>query len=90
MRPWLSVSTMPLRAKCLTVASGWKKASRTGLRYSCMMELLIPDEMSPISFRSSCLDSVCPAAGDNKEREMMTRVIISLLKGFTAMSLQLY
>ena len=74
MRPWLSVSATPLRAKCLTVASVWKKASRTCLRYSCMMELLIPDEMSPISFRSSCLDSACPAAGDNgKGRKMMRR-----------------
>lgn len=60
MRPWLSVRAMTLRAKCRTLDWVWKNASNTCLRYSCIMELLIPDEMSPISFRSSCLDSFFP------------------------------
>lgn len=61
MRPWLSVRAMTLRAKCRTLDWLWKNASNTCFRYSCMMELLIPDEISPISFRSSCLDSFFPA-----------------------------
>lgn len=65
MRPWLSVRAMTLRAKCRTLDWVWKKASNTCFRYSCIMELLIPDEMSPISFRSSCLDSFFPERTKN-------------------------
>lgn len=61
MRPWLSVRAMTLRAKCRTLDWVWKNASNTCFKYSCIMELLIPEEMSPISFRSSCLDSFFPA-----------------------------
>lgn len=61
IRPWLSVRAITLRAKCRTLDWLWKNASNTCFRYSCIMELLIPDEMSPISFKSSCLDSFFPA-----------------------------
>ena len=67
MRPWLSVRAMTLRAKCRTLDCVWKKASSTCFRYSCMMELLMPDEMSPISFRSSCFDSFFPADAQRRE-----------------------
>lgn len=75
MRPWLSVRAMTLRAKCRTLDSVWKKASSTCFRYSCMMELLMPDEMSPISFRSSCFDSFFPADVQRQEpfRKLVAR-----------------
>lgn len=35
-----------------------------------MMELLIPEEMSPISFRSSCFDSFFPAHTHVQEKRV--------------------
>lgn len=70
MRPWLRVKAMTLRAKCRTLDCVWKKDSRTCLRYSCMIELLIPDEISPISFRSSCFDIFCPAHAHTQENDV--------------------
>lgn len=60
IRPWFNVSAITLRAKWRTLDCAWKKASRTCLRYNCMIELLIPEEMSPISFRSSCFATFFP------------------------------
>lgn len=77
IRPWFKVSAITLRAKWRTLDCAWKKASRTCLRYSCMIELLIPEEISPISFRSSCFATFFPMkkAKEKNLKELSETVI---------------